>query len=1368
VIKVTAQRGLWADKDDAPQYVNEVFDPSPLSNSGDNNLFLAATARGKTLGTQISGYTLYSRFEDARRATGVGSAQDIVDGLTFTDRNRVIGLRTGPRAVSPTVVPRTFEEYSQEIVAPTWPRSSWAQMQAECGTVLENGLGGVGSEDRLNIRENFGVWVSIRMSPDYDPLNYGPLDRAIIWDRCGYFYLMFNPFNSLLGVYMETESDEVQFVAPVTHQLTAGTEYIIGVAYETRQEPTSGKMQGRIRIGWVTHPSGLTDYAEETFTWLHNDPGQKIRDTALGSFHLLQDWSGRWEADEEMLGITSFRVDKKDHEWDGAPDKSYWDEAVKFQNYLAGLQLTGATLNAEPGTVCLIKPKEYDPTNLYDESDLGGYDFKCRGSTWGVREFDGDAGLDFRCYAKDAYAGSYSFYIWVPKNSADEILGESTWAFRIYDDSGHSEDIGQERIDKIEKVRGALEYTLRGTGNNPDVVCAYYKVTLHNVPGNALANDYDMVGANLWTNWGDYGTHPNGYALFQRQGTTRKVFVKLGSNPIDVCYSRSILPPHRFKLLYFGRTEHPDVYGGVEVRAVLSAVSNDLENWTVNTRMQPIAVLPPSQVGDTEKLGVFMDGIDTIAMLQNNSTDSILAIYTQDITGWDENTQQLLGDVLFTRPDTFDEQVVGAPAVSADRTGNYALIYKAVDSLGNDGFGAVYSANFFKWARHRSNEPFLVPGNLPRDINGIDDPSKFFEFNGRIWMAWTGTDDTGERSICFGEVTGDDLTEADLPDDEEIVFEDLLDLSNRVKGLHEYRYQDYSTIIMACAKAIMRDEGDGDFRVLRTEWRVMKQFNTIELSDLDHFMTTAKSHVVMTCGDLPNQKFHNDDAWTTFLGVHEADPPNTLAVDVGGGAMLAGDYRYAISWESNSIEGNISEYAQINGVGAGDAVDMRLPLPYHSYGALDLEDHAVRTINIWRKYDSGAGFPQLWDWLGEYTINLADWQTANNYVDYKDTAAGPPASYRQPYTRHNLPPRAKFCIFHPTANRLVLLDETNLYYSETDFFEAFPPENEINLDDGSGDIIKGVALHRDDLFVFFEKKTIKVVFRGTDIFPLVIDRSIGVLATRTIAESPKGIFALTNDGVRVLTGNGWSDDISRAVKYYLDLAIEQGNKYWIPGSAFESINPNGLWLSNAAFFDDKYTLDVPWNTNYPRIRLTFFLKNGTWSVGRSFPSSIQIPILLGAKKHLWGSIHGPVIFQVGGDSDNGIRVEGIARTKEFNLNREDVFKQMYEVFPRIDSQTGIMDVTAIIDRGVEAYSTRFATPERFAIMAWIPPGVDLPGPVFGVVPDEIKVRNERRAVVPDYMIFKRVQFEFYDNGKGTRSEIKGIAFSFTYEDSELA
>jgi len=1362
MIETESVKYLYATKDDVNHSPEEVFDPSPISNSGNNSLFMGATARGKKDEIEKSPYILW-RFDDARRETGVSSVNDITNKLNNDLFNRVVGMRTGPR-----VSDRTFEDYSKEIILPTWPRASWAESAAECGSLLENPHGGVGTEDRLNLKENFGVWVSVKVSDTFDPTNYNINDSVVIFDRCGYFRLKFIPAMQYLSLYMETEGDETYKLVPTGIKLAAGGEYIIGCIYQSHEEYDSvndtSKIYAMLSIGVVNHPSGTYTSARKLFTWSAKAPYHQIRNTPLGSMTLLSDWSGANECTSDILGITSFRVDIRDDNWGGNPSKSYWYDATALDTYLAGLKITGALLSEEPGTVCLLHPNSINTGVIQDKSEKGGYDFRMLGDSFLIDTFNGSADADHMCYATNAKSGSYKFGLFVPTNSAEELLADAVFEFRLYDDTGHSEVISQDRIKKIE-LDDYIRKTLRGDGSHPDIICKFYWVHLYNVPGNALSNDYDM-SAKFFNNL-EFTPHPNGLAYFQKTDTTRNVLVKQHSAVNDICFSKPILPPHRYKLFYLGTSEHPDVHSGDKIYSVMCAYSNDLDNWTSNTRQVPLYKWFAS-TQDIEKIHVFMDGEDTLVLASDITNGTIQGYYTQDSSGWDINVAQDLGDILFTRPDTFDSNKISAPSVSADRTGNYALVYSGEDSSGEVSFGVVYSANLFKWTKRRALEPFLRKNNRELDVNKIGDPSKFFEFDGLVYIAYTGYDASNVRSICFSRITADALVEPDTPDDDENIFEEISSLEERVKGLHEYRYEDYSTIIMAAKKSILRDNGDGNFRSIRTHWRVMKQSTLVELSDLDYFFTTAKSFVVGTCGDNPNIKYHNDDAWASFLGIEQADAPHTLTENLGAGSLAAGDYKYAISWESTSIEGNISDETEITGITAGSSISMRLPLPYHRFGSQKLEDHYVQTINVWRKYKAPAGsYPNTWDWMGAYTIVLADWQTSVDYVDYTDSAASAPSGTRQPYTRHGLPPQSKFCVFNPSANRLVLFDETNCYYSDTDYIEAFPPENEINLDDGSGDIIKGAVLFRNDIYVFFEKKTMKIIFRGNDIFPVTLEGSIGVMASRSIAVSPIGIFALTNDGIRKLDGSGWSADISRNVKYYLDLAIDQGNKYWKPGSVFNSVNPSGIWLANGSFFDDVYSLDIPFNSNFPRIRLKFFTKNRTWSVGKEFRSSVQLPVLFGSKKLLWGSVHNPTIFKVGGDSDNGIPVESVAITKSFNFNREDLYKQLYEIFPRIDSQSGSMDISIIIDKGVEQYTTKFATPEQFSIMAWIVPGLTLLGSDAAIVPVEALANNKRRAVVPDYMIFKKVSFKFYDNGKGSRSEVKGISLSFTYEDSEL-
>jgi len=1388
-VKVVVDDRYWIDKEDIDADCVGVSDPTPVASTTKNRIFTGVTANGKVpLGlTQSIKYLWYEDVQDL----GLNGLQ--IKALSeITDRNRVCGIDVIQR--DPADVPTVHLDTKREIAAFTWPRDSHARDGATCGSI-QSGTVGNNTEDRLNLGIDFGVVLAIHISNDLKHSDWGFDEYVVLWDRCGYAQLRFYPESATLRFCVERNDDHTASVW-LPDPLGADNFYFIIAAYQWRK--VGGVYSGGLRLGF--YDSATLNVADATVV---GHAGTKeecsVRSSPLGSMTLLSDWREQHQATTTAIGtIIAARVDREDADW----PTSYFKDIDSFRFYLrhmcAADQNAGAgiTLGNEPGTVWSIHPEQTDL--ILDKSEKKGFDATCRGDQWEIVDVDVPADFDSRCYAESCYLGALRFILYIPDGVVGDITGNDR-NFTLYDTLGNREDITSDRIKSIQPWPQLVAdpafqpklwsygTILDGVGDIPNIKVKYYKIILNDDDaGLAFAYDsqvypYDMSWVNM--------TAPNGLAFMQKIDHTKVSLGLVAASVGNICYTRKIVPSHYYKLAYLG---FRDGGVGADSYSIHFAYSNDLVSWFVNQREVPLY----KTSNPISKIFAEPEGRKTSIFISDDTGNTIDLIRTDDDTGFDTAMLENIGPVLFPRDGKYDSNGVSAPSITMAKDGWWCLMHSTEDDVGVRGFGRVYSDKFNLWNRRRATETFHSHNNNLMDEVAIYDPSRFFDNNGPQYMAYTGEDIAGVFGILFAKLTEeDDFSDQDFPEGfEEVV---TYDLASKCRGLFDYRASEEKCILAVFKQAILKDNNDGIFRLLRTHFRVIGDLwktNTMTPIPLDeYFFDESFEHAVITTGNFPNQKYYRGMDFTTFLGKEQAHAPFDPGSKAPGSLTDLWSYKYRVSWESATIEGNVSDpSAAIVIIAPNLTATFRATLPHRAHAATTLEDHdrAIR-INIYRKsWLTADAEPDPTDtennqyfWVAARTIVAADWLTPVSYVDITDNGDPGPTSRQPYYDGHEIGPNAKFCLNHPSSNRLLLFDHTNMFYSETDFKEAFPPSNELNLDDGSGDGIMGVCLWNDDVYIFFQKKVVKIVFRGDDdIYPQIISRSIGVISTRSIAPSPQGVFALTNDGIRILTDTGWSEDISKDMKPYLDDAIR------ISGAMFpEDLSGdyaharNGVAISPGAFFDDKYYLDIMENTNCPRIRLVYSVKRRTWSVHEEFLSGVLLSVVFGERKLLWGSATKAILYKVGGISDRGLPIQARAITKEFDLGRLDLFKQFYEMFPSINAENGSMLITAICDRGVENYVSMFATPERVAFFNFVPAAglaarggalaasgpLGLAGPMILELAGMSSSRSKRRAVLPDTMIGKKISFEFYDNGFGAPSEIKSISFSFTFEDSEL-
>lgn len=1407
-MKVVVDERYWISKFDVDGDCVYVGDPSPTTGAVRDRIFTAFTANGM-VPIDLIDASVYLRFEDVQNL--LLTPAQLVALSEITARNRMCGIDVIPR--DKAIVPLLPLFTNRNIASFTWPRESYARDGVTCGSI-QSGTGGSNSEDRLNLSIDFGVVIAFHVSNDLDHGDWGFQEYVVLWDRCGYAQLRFYPESATLRFVVE-RSDDIVNSAWLPNPLGIGNYYFIIASYQFKV--IAGVPAPILRLGFLDSASMVVESVTVT-----GDAGGKsscsIKSSPLGSMTLLSDWQEQHQATTEAIGtIISARVDKEDADW----PTSYFKSQLFFRAYLFSMSAgvlndrggAGVILNNEPGTVWNISPKQTELILDRSEKGVGGFDVTCRGSQWEIVDVVVPENFDSRAYAFPLVSGSINaplqlgdkvFYVMVPQGIEAEFLENLN--FRLFDNTGNEEDITSDRIRFAAPVPEGWRGRMQGRDPVSDLYVRGYRIELKaadlGLQNNYACTNIPFVGADGDRQSQDF-TFPlnSSFAFLQKLDHTRQSVGLVSASAGNICFSKKLVPFHYYKIAYLG---FRDGGVGADSYSIHFAYSENSIDWFVNQREIPL-YKTPTPIG---KLFLEADGKNVSLFFSNHTNDTIDLIVTEDETGFYLATFESIGAILYPRDGKEDSAGVSSPAVTTTNAGWWCLVHSIENAAGEMGFGIVFSNNFFVWRDRRAEESFHSPGNNVMDEIAIYDPSSFFENFGKQYMAYTGEDTDGVFSILFANLLYEpDLGAQDFGDLPDSIKE--YDLANKCRGLFDYRMEE-KCILAVFGKAIFRDNNDGNFRLLRTHFRVIGEFfKTLTMQEIpadEYFFDESFAHAVIVTGTFPNQKYYQSTGYTTFLGKARCPAPfgtipHPMGLTAGAGLTVLNSYKYKLSWESATVEGNVSlPTAEFAVIAAGFArITFDAALPRMAYdAAIDLEDHDVDVrINIYRKeWVTGPGNePDPLDLTNEHylyidniVVSAADWATAESYVVYTDI--GTAATSQLPYLDgHEVGPVSRFCLNHPSSNRLLLFDGFNMYYSDTEFKEAFPTANALNLDDGSGDYIMGVCIWNDDAYVFFQKKVVKIVFRGDEVYPQIISRSIGVVSERSIAPSPIGVFALTNDGVRILTDTGWSEDISKDIKPYLDDAIKLSNLYFREDLRGNKVHAKGgVGISPGAFYDDKYYLDIMEKTNCPRIRLVYSVKKKSWSVHEEFLSGVLLSVLTGERNLLWGSATGvSKLWKVGGKDDYGIPIQARAITKEFDLGRLDLFKQFYEIFPSIDAENGSMFITVICDRGSANYVSMFATPERVVFFDFVPandpagaglvaPGGVLAqaGPLGAVVPSILITpagmsdpRSKRRAVLPDTMIGKKITFEFFDSGKGAPSEIKAIAFSFTFEDSEL-
>lgn len=164
-------------------------------------------------------------------------------------------------------------------------------------------------------------------------------------------------------------------------------------------------------------------------------------------------------------------------------------------------------------------------------------------------------------------------------------------------------------------------------------------------------------------------------------------------------------------------------------------------------------------------------------------------------------------------------------------------------------------------------------------------------------------------------------------------------------------------------------------------------------------------------------------------------------------------------------------------------------------------------------------------------------------------------------------------------------DPTTIFYSSlatTDFVapednaKEIPQENFNGATSGSisvGDVVTGLAMHRDILYVFCETSIVKIT--GIDAgSPVVspVTRDIGCIDGFSIQEVGTDLVFLAPDGLRTVAGTDKLNDlelgvISRKISRIIDPRVRQKERYEFNSTVIREKNQYRLWFTDLANAD---------------------------------------------------------------------------------------------------------------------------------------------------------------------------------------------------------
>lgn len=279
--------------------------------------------------------------------------------------------------------------------------------------------------------------------------------------------------------------------------------------------------------------------------------------------------------------------------------------------------------------------------------------------------------------------------------------------------------------------------------------------------------------------------------------------------------------------------------------------------------------------------------------------------------------------------------------------------------------------------------------------------------------------------------------------------------------------------------------------------------------------------------------------YTDVAGVH---PPGlTFGIQTTGGSLTAGGtYKWRATFiDEDGFESNPSNELTQTMSGSNNAVYIRVTYP---------RERRVQKVRLYRTTNGGTVFYQVFEYdVWQYTNvqNSGGYTPADTmFILYDPTADIDLNTGITIPTDNSVPPNCKYVEAY--YSMLMLSGDSQapsrVYYSTTLSPEYFPSLNYIDVGEGSGGSITGLASSRGLLYIFKERSIWMLSGRAPNEFRLdYVDTNVGCIAPHSITKVTIGgaevIFFASQDGIYMLnTANAQVMSIGENIKdFYLSL-----------------------------------------------------------------------------------------------------------------------------------------------------------------------------------------------------------------------------------------
>lgn len=246
--------------------------------------------------------------------------------------------------------------------------------------------------------------------------------------------------------------------------------------------------------------------------------------------------------------------------------------------------------------------------------------------------------------------------------------------------------------------------------------------------------------------------------------------------------------------------------------------------------------------------------------------------------------------------------------------------------------------------------------------------------------------------------------------------------------------------------------------------------------------TQYQNHIFFGNGLTSPYKYNGTDF--TRHGVPQATGTVSVVTAGGAGSLTSGDYRYKIAFvNSQAVFGDVGTATVTIAAGLNTSNDLSdIPVAPQSHG--------VAARRIYRTEAAGGVY--------KFVAELND----NTTTTYNDVLADANLGVNAP-TDNGEPPNYSVAVYH--QNRLFTNDAGNLnylWYSDLEEPYTFASTNFFKVGDAASDLIKGLHVHQNAVYIFCETSTWLLYMPSTDDTEWSLIRVGSAYGTR----SPFGAF----------------------------------------------------------------------------------------------------------------------------------------------------------------------------------------------------------------------------------------------------------------------